>query len=140
MFKAKYLKDAELLLKGVRRFINYRRDVLPPRKLAGIEDLVSQYQAALEAKDEKKLTALAKDLTKACEGAGPDYRSSAVAENVEVFFVAIAIALGIRAYIAQPFKIPTGSMQPTLNGIIAPVFHGSDAESRDPVSRAATVR
>ncbi len=25
----------------------------------------------------------------------------------------------IRGYIAQPFKIPTGSMQPTLNGIIA---------------------
>jgi len=119
MFKAKYLKDGELLLKGVRRFINYRRDILPPGKLAGIEDLVRQFQSALEAKDEKKLTALAKDLTKACEGAGPDYRSSAVAENIEVFFVAIAIALGIRAYIAQPFKIPTGSMQPTLNGIIA---------------------
>src|SRR5690606_19569550 len=40
-------------------------------------------------------------------------------ENVEVMFVAIVIALGLRAYYLQPFRIPTGSMQPTLNGIIA---------------------
>ena len=39
-------------------------------------------------------------------------------ENVEVMFVAIVIALGLRAYYLQPFRIPTGSMQPTLNGII----------------------
>src|SRR4030095_12780250 len=41
-------------------------------------------------------------------------------ENVEVFLVAIVVALGVRTYFLQPFTIPTGSMQPTLNGI---VFH-----------------
>jgi signal peptidase I len=39
-------------------------------------------------------------------------------ENVEVFLVAIVIAAGVRAYFLQPFKIPTGSMQPTLFGIV----------------------
>ncbi|MGA7394990.1 MAG: hypothetical protein WBW78_20210, partial [Terrimicrobiaceae bacterium] len=28
------------------------------------------------------------------------------------------IAAGVRAYFLQPFKIPTGSMQPTLFGIV----------------------
>ena len=29
------------------------------------------------------------------------------------------IAIAIRTYFLQPFTIPTGSMQPTLNGILA---------------------
>ena len=33
-------------------------------------------------------------------------------ENVEVILVAIVVAVGIRSYFLQPFKIPTGSMQP----------------------------
>jgi len=39
-------------------------------------------------------------------------------ENCEVFLVAIVVALGVRTYFLQPFTIPTGSMFPTLNGII----------------------
>ena len=30
-------------------------------------------------------------------------------ENAEVALVAIALALGVRAYFLQPFKIPTGA-------------------------------
>lgn len=135
MFKPKYIKDAELLLKEVRRFIHYRRDLLPPAKLAAIEDLVRRYSDAIAAKDEKQISSLGQELTKVCEGAGPDYRSSALAENIEVFFVAIAIALGIRAYIAQPFKIPTGSMQPTLNGIIAYSTKESNVKAPNPIVR-----
>jgi signal peptidase I len=35
-------------------------------------------------------------------------------ENVEVFVTAIILALIIRAFVVQAFKIPTGSMRPTL--------------------------
>jgi signal peptidase I len=132
MFKPKYLKEGELLLKGVRRFINYRRDLLPAEKVDEIEGLAEQMREALSARDKRKIEKLGKTLTKTCEGVGRDYRSSALAENIEVVFVAIAIALGIRAYIAQPFKIPTGSMQPTLNGIVA---HPSDTAQKNPVVR-----
>ena len=47
--------------------------------------------------------------------------------------MAIVIAAGVRAYFLQPFKIPTGSMQPTLFGIV-----GTPTTSRppNPISRA----
>jgi signal peptidase I len=40
-----------------------------------------------------------------------------VREYVEIIVVAVAVAMGFRTYFIQPFKIPTGSMQPTLYGI-----------------------
>ena len=45
------------------------------------------------------------------------YPNAVWRENVEVLLVAIAVAMGIRTFFIQPFKIPTGSMQPTLYGV-----------------------
>ncbi len=39
-------------------------------------------------------------------------------ENLEVLIVALGVAMACRTYFLQPFKIPTGSMQPTLYGIV----------------------
>lgn len=39
---------------------------------------------------------------------------SVAKETFETIFTALILALAIRAFIIQPFKIPTGSMEPTL--------------------------
>lgn len=115
----RYLKHAKLLHKGVTRFINYKRDILPQAKLDEISGLRSRLEVAMRARDRVGIEKLHEEINKACERALPEAAPSEIADNVEVFFVAIVIALGIRSYIAQPFKIPTGSMQPTLYGLVA---------------------
>ena len=53
-------------------------------------------------------------------------------ENVEVLLVALAVAMAIRTFFVQPFKIPTGSMQPTLYGVTsAPDFGRAMAEVKN---------
>lgn len=120
MFTPRWKKEAKLLYKGAKKFLNYKHDLLEPEKIAEIEDARSQLLQVVKDNDRDGLKAAEKAVTKACEQALPRYRRpNALEENIEVFFVAIVIALGIRAYFLQPFRIPTGSMQPTLNGIIA---------------------
>ncbi len=115
----RYLKHAKLLHKGVTRFIDYKRDILPAAKLDEICTLRRSLEDAMKARDKARIQTLHDEINKVCEKALPEAGSSEIGDNVEVFFVAIVIALGIRGYIAQPFQIPTGSMQPTLNGITA---------------------
>lgn len=115
----RYLKHAKLLHKGVTRFVNYKRDLLPPAKLDEIITLRASLEEAMRARDRGRIDTLSTEINATCEKALPQGRPSEIADNVEVFFVAIVIALGIRSYIAQPFKIPTGSMQPTLYGLVA---------------------
>ena len=44
----------------------------------------------------------------------PASRKSALRENVESILWAVAVAMLIRTFIMAPFKIPSGSMRPTL--------------------------
>lgn len=100
------------------KFLNYKRDLLEPDRVAEIESRRADLKSAIKAKDKEKALEAGKLLEKTCEQALPKYRSpNAFQENIEVFFVAIVVALGIRAYFLQPFRIPTNSMYPTLNGI-----------------------
>jgi signal peptidase I len=51
----------------------------------------------------------------------PSHNTSGLRENVEVIIVALGAAMAIRAFFIQPYKIPTNSMMPTLNGITTEV-------------------
>lgn len=108
-----------MLCKGVKKFVRYKRDLISEERMGKIDEAYAAFEQSLKDRDPEKAEKLAKELTDVCEKSVKDYRSSAWGENVEVIFVAVVVALGVRAYFLQPFKIPTGSMQPTLNGVIA---------------------
>src|SRR5690606_20938299 len=106
------------------KFLHYKRDLLKPDRIDEIESRRADLAAAIKVGDRAKVEEASKQLRATCEGALPRNPTQTWwEENVEVIWVALVIALGLRAYIVQPFRIPTGSMQPTLNGI---TIHQSD--------------
>jgi len=119
MFTEKWKKDARHLVKGGRKFLHYKRDLLKPERVEEIESRRTDLIVAIKSGDRKCVDEASKQLRVACENSLPYEKPAGwFEENVEVMFVAIVIALGLRAYYLQPFRIPTGSMQPTLNGIV----------------------
>ena len=119
MFTAVWKKNAKILVKGARKFVDYKRDLLTPERVAEIDSRRKDLILAIRERDRAKVEEASKQLRATCENSLPREKpQSWFEENVEVMFVAIVIALGLRAYYLQPFRIPTGSMQPTLNGIV----------------------
>jgi signal peptidase I len=118
MFKSRAAKHGELLLRHAQKYLRYKRDVMSDAARADIAAGIAALQAALREKDRSKMRIEAESLDQKLHALTPVTWESSWRENCEVVLVAIIVAVGIRSYFLQPFKIPTGSMQPTLNGII----------------------
>jgi signal peptidase I len=127
VFTPRWKKEALLLLKASKKFLNYKRDLLAEDRIGEITSRQVDLRAAIKKKDRDAVNETSKQLRNACEKSLAHYRQPDwLAENIEVFWVAIVVALGIRAFFLQPFRIPTGSMQPSLNGIVATETHQQD--------------
>lgn len=118
MFQRRSIKHAHLLLRHAQKVRRYRRDVMSESALADLDRHIDELRAATRSRDERVIREKTEQLEAIVGQQAAGHWEAGWRENTEVFLVAIVVAVAVRSYFIQPFKIPTGSMQPTLNGII----------------------
>ena len=134
LFAPRYVKEARDLLKNAQKLLAYKKDVWSGPSVADFESQMKKLADATGRRDEKAVGEESARLDTMAGQFSPPPKDMMWRENCEVLLVAIIVALGVRSYFLQPFAIPTGSMQPTLNGIIG---HPTKAEPPNLLKRTA---
>ncbi len=117
-FCSKTVREATAMRRHVEKLGRAQRDVLSPQALEAVQAAAGELRAAVNSgADKPTLQKQMENLEKVANKWLKPYPHAAWRENVEVLLVALAVAMGIRTFFLQPFKIPTGSMQPTLFGV-----------------------
>lgn len=107
-------KTAKRLLSDVRKLAKKNAKRIKESEQARLTSAVEELEAALTADDQQRSAAAMMRLDKRADEVLGFARKSTTREYVESIVVAVAIALVLRAFVIEAFKIPTSSMVPTL--------------------------
>lgn len=127
------VRQATYLCKQIRKLVNAQRDLLSAQAVEAVNGAVAQVNDAIRSgADPKGLAERVAGLEKSAGKWIKPHPHARVRENVEVLLVVFPLVVAIHTFFFKPFKIPTGSMQPTLYGIT-----GEDLRD-DPQARVPT--
>jgi signal peptidase I len=115
--RRRYKKLVKHVLHEARHAVNMREDLMSDEDHDRMQDAREKVSQAWASQEPDAIEEGIDQLVEVIDGVYPERSWPKVRENVEVIVVALAVAMAFRTFIIQPFKIPTGSMQPTLYGI-----------------------
>ncbi|MDE2714287.1 MAG: S26 family signal peptidase, partial [Verrucomicrobiota bacterium] len=117
-FISKTLRDAVELHKQVIKLLSAQSDLLKPSRVEELQNGLDALKAKLTGPvDKTKLLEEMDAMMIIADRVLLPYPDPKARDWVEMFLVVVVLVLAFRTFFFQPFKIPTGSMQPTLYGI-----------------------
>lgn len=109
-------RQLEALLRETRKVARRKRRRLGPKVLAELGALLAEGKEALASGDEERIRLAASSLEASAKTHRLDrLRKSLARQYVEVIVLAAAAALLLRSTVMETFRIPSGSMIPTLH-------------------------
>lgn len=121
-------REAINLRRHVRKLYRHQKDILSAEADAALRQALDEFGTAIRTTlTTRELRVEMARFQRVANKWLKTYPHASARENVEMLLVALAVAMAIRTFWLQPFKIPTGSMQPTLFGVTS-----NPDYSRDP--------
>ena len=107
-------KRAKQLIKETKVVLEKNRSKLNPESVSILEQRIGNAERAFTSQNYEEILKTTEDLESASADYLSKYTKSKLRQNIEALAFAILLALIIRTFVFQPFKIPSGSMIPTL--------------------------
>jgi signal peptidase I len=108
------VKEARMLLREARRGLRKYSHRLTDKQAVDTREAIDRLSSSVTARDYEKMAPAINSLDKKLDEHLAFARKSTAREYVESIAVAVLIALFLRAFVVEAFKIPSGSMIPTL--------------------------
>jgi signal peptidase I len=114
------LKDARTLQSEARDLQDEARKLLKKAKPSDdarkqVEDAIAALDAAVSSKKPAEMDSAIRELDAVIDKHLGQSRKGTTREYIEAITFAVLVALGVRAFVVEAFKIPSPSMYPTLN-------------------------
>ena len=132
----KIYREAGHLSEQAQKILDHQRDLLTTERVADLEDAIGHLESTRKSGTRDEIAAAMARLETVAQTSLMAYPHASMRENVEGLLTMGIVLFAFRQFFFQPMAIPTGSAQPTFNGITCEDLRYQDKAFPNPLVQA----